>query len=866
MRDANERLAAAEAAVDLRQRDADAAVRVARDLLDERDDDEAAVLALRVLAMSDRLSGHLTTALATARRALRLANRRGLPYRAAEARMTLMLILAERGQTEAALKEGELAAEVLQGQAGARLKAQLAVVLHRTGRVDEALANYMAALPVLQEHGDERWVANVLNALGILEASRGDHRAARRHLRECADIAERVGLQTLYALAVGNLGFALLRAGDIPGALAQLDRTIEISATFGQRTGSFLIDKAEALLLAGIAREARLAVGDAIAENSAGGWQYDLAEAHLLLARAALADDDPTGALEAARTALRAFTRQRRPPWASYARHVEITARYALGERTTRLLREAVANADRLSTAGWTVVPEQSRLLAARVALDLRKSAQATAMLAAVARHRSRGPAELRATAWHAETLRLLAAGDHGRARRALRRGLRVLRENAATLGATDLRAHAAIHGEELATLGTRLAVRHGTARAVLSWSEEWRAAALRQRPVRPPDDERLAADLAELRRVVAEIDTSAMELRDARSLRAERLRLERSIRDRSRHARGSYAPEQPFAVDALVAALGERAFVEYVNVDDELYAITLTSGSARLHRLGSYEQAMSELDSLRFAMRRSVLGFGSGAVRTAGRIAYEYSRSTLDRLLLAPLRGVLADRELVVVPTGRLHALPWPLLASAENRPLTVAPSARTWLTTVRETPHVGSGTALVAGPGLAHAEAEIDELAERYRDAIALTGEHASVDKVSKAIDGVRLAHIASHGHFRTDNPLFSCVDLADGPLTVYDLERLERAPHQLVLSACDSALSGIRPGNEIMGLTSAVFALGTATVIASVVPVGDEDSRRLMIELHRRLDAGDAPAHALAGASTATGVTGFVCFGAG
>lgn len=866
MRDEKQRLASAESAVELRQKDAGEAVRVAHDLLDEREDDEAAILALRVLAMSHRRNGQLNEALTTARQAVRLGRRLRLVYRVAEARMTLMLILAERGQTDAALDEAEQAAAVLRGHEAARLKAQLAIVLHRTGRVDEALANYLDALPTLQENGDDRWVANVLNALGVLEASRGDHKAAQHHLRTSAEIAQRTGLRMIHALAIGNLGFALLRAGDIPGALAQLDRTIELWVSFKERTGSFLIDKAEALLLAGIAGEARIAVGEAIAETTAGGQQYDLAEAHLLLARAALADDDPPAALDAARTALRSFTRQRRPSWSAYARHVGITARHATGERSARLLREATDNAERLAAAGWTVVPEQSRFLAARVALDLGKSAQAGAMLAAVARHRSRGPAELRATAWHAETLRLLAADDHRSAQRALRRGLRVLRENAATLGATDLRAHAAIHGEELATLGTRLAIQHGTARSVLSWSEEWRAAALRQRPVRPPHDERMAEDLAALRRIVGEIDKAGLEGGDARGIRAERLRLERGIRDRSRHARGSYAQEQPFVIAELVDTLGERALVEYLRLDDSLYAITVAARRVRLHRLGSFDEAVRELESLRFAMRRHALGFGSGAVRTAGRIAYEYSRAKLDHLLLTPLRGVLGDRELVIVPNGALHALPWPLLPTCAGRPMTVVASARTWLTTTAAEPHDASRAALVAGPGLPHAVAEIEELARRYPHATALTGEDANAAAVSDAIDGAQLAHIAAHGHFRTDNPLFSCLDLADGPLTVYDLERLKHAPHRLVLSACDSALSGIRPGNEIMGLTSAVFALGTATVIASVVPVGDEDSRHLMVDLHRLLDSGESPSRALAAASAATGVPGFVCFGAG
>jgi hypothetical protein len=171
-----------------------------------------------------------------------------------------------------------------------------------------------------------------------------------------------------------------------------------------------------------------------------------------------------------------------------------------------------------------------------------------------------------------------------------------------------------------------------------------------------------------------------------------------------------------------------------------------------------------------------------------------------------------------------------------------------------------------LMAGPGLDHAEPEIAALARRYPEAIVLTGAAATAAATADALDGAALAHIATHGRFRADHPLFSSLDAADGPLYVYDLERLGTAPQLLILSACESALSGVRPGDELMGLASAVFALGTRTLIASVTPVNDSDTRTLMLALHAELAAGLTPAAALAAASAGTGIGGFVCFGFG
>ncbi len=180
-----------------------------------------------------------------------------------------------------------------------------------------------------------------------------------------------------------------------------------------------------------------------------------------------------------------------------------------------------------------------------------------------------------------------------------------------------------------------------------------------------------------------------------------------------------------------------------------------------------------------------------------AAAVAAAAAASHLDALLLAPPRRHIGDRQLVVVPTGAPHALPWAL--PHPGRSLTVAPSAGHWHRAATSD-QTTSGAVLIAGPGLAHGVAEIDAVARRYPDSVRFGPEEATTAAVLGALSGVGLAHIAAHGEFRGDNPLFSCPRLADGPLTVYDLERLERPPALLILSACESGLSGVRPGDEV------------------------------------------------------------------
>jgi CHAT domain-containing protein len=278
----------------------------------------------------------------------------------------------------------------------------------------------------------------------------------------------------------------------------------------------------------------------------------------------------------------------------------------------------------------------------------------------------------------------------------------------------------------------------------------------------------------------------------------------------------------------------------------------------------------------LRFWLRRLVHRFGSPeSLERAARQADAEARA-LDELLLRPLASTL-DRPLVVVPTTVLHALPWSLLPSRVGQPTSVAPSAAWWQRAagagIETTPGTGpSRVVLVAGPDLPEAGPEVADLGRLYRHAVSLTGPHATVDAVTAALDGADLAHVAAHGTFRADQPLLSALLLADGPITVYDLERLRRAPRCMVLASCDAGLAQVRPGDELMGLAAALFAQGTAALVAPLFPVPDAATRPTMLALHQAMHAGASPAAALAAASAAdTGLdrftaAAFACLGAG
>jgi CHAT domain-containing protein len=105
-----------------------------------------------------------------------------------------------------------------------------------------------------------------------------------------------------------------------------------------------------------------------------------------------------------------------------------------------------------------------------------------------------------------------------------------------------------------------------------------------------------------------------------------------------------------------------------------------------------------------------------------------------------------------------------------------------------------------------------------------------------------------------------MFSSLLLGDGPMFVYDLERIEPAPKVVVLSACHAGAHATPTGREILGLTASLLASGPRAVIAATVPIPDTFATvDMMARLHTHLADGEPPAAALLDARRADPIVG-------
>jgi len=810
---------------------------------------------------------------------------------AARLLMSLALVEAELGHARYGLRLLDHARRLSEPADQGILLMQGGAILLRTGRWREALAQLTAAEPLLA--GNTEWLAGLLLNRGVLHLNTGNVRRARGDFLKGRDIASAANLELTMAKVTHNLGYCDLLNGDIPSALHLFGAAAD--AYRGIAPGMMPVletDRARALLAVGLADEAASALEIAITAFRRRRSDQYCAEAELDRAQAALAVGDAQAARRWSAAAIRRFRARGNDAWAALAELTRLRAAASSrvrGYSAARLAAQAQQLAARLRDHRLRADAAHAELIAARALIAAGHQDEAARSLD---RASSRGlPLDVtllrRLTRAELAMARGTAVGTpaggsrvDGQATKSglaaalaeLRAGLRALHERRGQLGTLDLQAGTAALGTELADLGLRLVLEQGTPRQVFAWLELSRAQAFRVRPVRPPEDPDEAAILAELRQLSVLIRTAELNgSPEPRNAAARRVELQRQVRERRRQSGGHGTSIEPATLAQVGDALAGsgQVLAGIVVHDDRMLAITIRGRTVKLVTLGNFTGAAEA--ARRLTADLDALAGRKLPVRLEAviRDSVRHQTEILDTEVIAPLRTIVRDDGLVIVPAGVLASVPWSMLPSLRGRPVTVSPSASAWLAAWQASARPGAPPAapvLVAGPGLIHAIPEVTALAALYPGSRALVAADATVDATLRALDGASLAHLAVHGHHDRDNVLFSSLDLADGPLMAYDVQRLATAPRQVVLSACDVGRSVVRPGDEILGFTAALLHSGTATVISSVTRVADDITPGIMTAYHGALRAGISPASALAIACAGEPLSPFVCFGAG
>ncbi|HLX48778.1 MAG TPA: CHAT domain-containing tetratricopeptide repeat protein [Streptosporangiaceae bacterium] len=779
--------------------------------------------------------------------ALRLARQTGSITRETDVLATLGAALVHAGHTADGFAAFDQAVQQSSGVLAGRVLHRRAMALWALGRHAAALDDLRHAIGILRRADDRIYTARALTARGLVYTDLGspgradaDFVAAERLFAETGQ-----DLESIYV--VHNRAMTAFVAGDLLAALSCLDEAARGYRLLNAPNPSLSIDRCTVLLAAGLAADA-LAEADAAVRDIEQSHGRPTWKAVLLLtaARCALAANQPQAAQDWAQAACRLFRSQQSAWWQAHAAGVLAQAKYATGLASAKLLRESDRAAFSLEMVGSSDVA-RAHLLAGRVALKLGRPGDAGRHFTKAAQSRHRGPAWSRACGWLSEALRAEIDGDLRRMFSACRQGLEVLDEHQFTLGASELRAQATAHGSELAALAQRHASQTHRPRLLLAWSERWRATALAVPAVRPVANAELGAGLAALRAAAKRVETArqaastASVQREQRRLEREQRQLERVVRACALRTQGlTHQGPGAVRIPELLDELGPARLVEIVDVDGILHVLVCGTGRVRQFTAGRVADASHAADFACFALRRLARSRPGDEVDSALAILKAVGPKLQDTLL-GPACRYLGDGPVIIVPPGKLHAIPWALIPELHDRVISVTPSASAWLRVRATPPPARHHVTLARGPGLLTNGAEIPPVTQLYDDVTVLTDGAATAEKVLYALDGAWLAHIAAHGIFRADSPLFSSLRMADGPLTAYDFEQLHRAPYRLVLSSCESGALAPAGADELLGLVSSLLPLGTAGVVAAIAPLNDHAVVPVMLDLHRNLRAG-------------------------
>lgn len=729
-------------------------------------------------------------------------------------------------------------------------ESQLGLLYMRNAEHDAALAALDRGLSLLD--GDPLHSARVLVNRGNLYLDRRDPDAAAADFTLAAELLKETDDSIGRAKAIFNLGYTALLRNDLVAAMKGMDEAGEILAAQSEVNRAIMQqDRAEVLLASGRTREAAEALEVAAAAYGTEKLRRYQAECELILARTLLADD-PVRARTVAQQAARRFDTQGLAIWAARARAVVAIAEIEDGATAPATLRKADDLVASLRSSGHRDEADRLALHAARVAIRRGDLADAAVRIAKV-RTSTTSPVTTRLLTREVRAEVAEAQQQHTRVRSYAKRGLAELHSWQTTFGSLDLQTSAVGHGQHLARLGLRGAMADGRPDIAFEWSERARALASRVTSLRPPPDPALAADLTALRLTDPGDHASRRDLRER-------------IRSHSWFAaQGTVGEPVDLATLQARLAVDDSALVAHIVLDGAITALAITATEAAVVPLGEVAPVRDLLDRVAADLDFAAQNRGGG-IAAAVRTSLRADLAMLADVLVRPLLSTIGYRRLVLTPSALLTGTPWTELPGLIGRPVTVPTSATQWLAQADRPFDPVREVGFLAGPRLTRADEEVQRSGTSWPRAHLLAGADADSTRAGWLAARTDLLHIAGHGNHPGDHPLFSAVELADGPWFGHDIDLLPRVPSVVVLSACDLGRTSVR-GEEAVGMSAVWLHAGARTVLSSLALVADDLACEVFSSWHRLMAAGAAPADALAQVSAATDdVVPFLCFGAG
>ncbi len=381
---------------------------------------------------------------------------------------------------------------------------------------------------------------------------------------------------------------------------------------------------------------------------------------------------------------------------------------------------------------------------------------------------------------------------------------------------------------------------------------------------IRSADSAKLFKELTDLREELNWFysRSNRASVEESNSLLPETQKRERKINELMRQiknidGKGLYQ-EESFDLKELQKSLGsERVLLEFVSFEDKISVFVITGKKIEfIENLATEEEISELLEGLHFqfeTMRYGEANLGPFAADLKRRTDFYLKK--LYQKLFSKLENSIGNLHLVIVPFGRLHYLPFHALFDGESyiiekREVSYAPSATVLQHCLQKEKGSLKNALLVgfADEKIPFVVEEVKKLKKVMTENLTLIDQKATFNNFKRNAENFDVIHLACHGQFRKDNPMFSSLKLADGFLTVRDIGELKLNAGLVVLSACETGLNKILAGEELLGLTRGFLSAGALSLILTLWTVNDQAAQELIIRLYENLQKGETISESL------------------
>lgn len=763
-----------------------------------------------------------------------------------------------------------------------RIEHNLGNIFQVSDRYKEAEESLRSARERFVELKDFKTLAQITNSLAYVLSYRYKFPEAEKLYSEALQLAEQSDLVVTKAEIESNLGYFSLFQGRYDRALEFLERALTSYSKLGMPIQSAVseLEMADAYLELNLYEEAAVIYSRVIPLFAETGMSIEHARALANLARVQFVLGETAKAISLLATARQIFASCRSEVGESTVLLSEAEFLFAENkfEETIKKLGEAEMPLARAGVKGAELLADFIRAESWRALGNLSDAQTLLEEILAEAEANELPP--LIARCLTALGLTAKAANDKENAEHYFRKAVSVIENLRAPLPSEDFRT--AFFGDklkpynELAQICLENESRVGEAFEYVEKSRSRSLLEMIQRSGR--DEEATGSNVLDMRNIMTALreelnwlynqlnrpthKNTSRNLAETRKLHETARERETEIAELARQLQLS----QPQAFSAehkslnladLQTYLGrDTVLVEFAEIDNEFVAFVVTENDLRVFPHLCRENEISELlsrlyfqlEGLRSNPRALEAHFYELTLRTRQVLSELYD------LLLRPLEKSIGLRRLVVSPHRALHYIPFHALYDGfgyvlESREIAYVPSAGV-LQNCLEKPSRNLQSALFVGVSdkqIPFVNEEIKVLSAILPGEVLLNGD-STLTAIRNGAANKDILHLACHGQFRADNPLFSSLKLADSWLTVRDVYSLRLDADLVVLSACETGLNRIAPGEELLGLARGFLSAGANSLVLSLWNVHDATTCDLMRHFYAQIGCGQSPAAAL------------------